>query len=64
MTAEAEARKTLINTAKGVINDVHGIITESQDSNVPLDGDEIEIVTKKLYRAVQTLKTAQSLPIY
>lgn len=63
MTAEAEARKTLITTAKNIVNDVLVIITDSEDSNVPLDGDEIEIVVKKLFRVTQTLKTAQSLPL-
>ena len=64
MTAEAEARKTLINTGKNLTQDVINIIAESQDSDIPLDGDEIEIITKKLYRVIQTLKTAQSLPTY
>ena len=63
MTAEAEARKTLITTAKNIVNDVLVIISDSEDSNVPLDGDEIEIVVKKLFRVTQTLKTAQSLPL-
>lgn len=64
MTTEAEARKTLINTSKTLLTDSFELITDAENSNVPLDGDEIEIVTKKLYRAIQTLKTAQSLPVY
>lgn len=63
MTAEAEARKTLIKTAKNILSDVVVIIESSEDSNIPLDGDELEIVTKKLFRVTQTLKTAQSLPL-
>lgn len=64
MTTEAEARKTLIDTSKNILNDVLDIIiTAEATPGQPLDGDEIEIVVKKLFRVTQTLKTAQSLPL-
>ena len=61
----AETRKSLIQHATNILVEIEERdLTDSLDSNVPLDGDEIEIITKKLYRVIQTLKTAQSLPIY
>ena len=63
MATEAEAREVLINTSKDLLNDAIDEIITAGSSNVPLDGDEIEYITKKLYRAIQTLKTAQSLSL-
>lgn len=63
MATEAEAREVLINTSKDLLNDAIDEIITAGSSNVPLDGDEIGYITKKLYRAIQTLKTAQSLPL-
>lgn len=61
----AETRKSLIQHATNILVEIEELdLTDSLDANVPLDGDEIEIITKKLYRVIQTLKTAQSLPLH
>lgn len=61
----AETRKSLIQHATNILVEIEERdLTDSLDANVPLDGDEIEIITKKLYRVIQTLKTAQSLPLH
>lgn len=60
----AETRQSLIQHATNILVEIEERdLTDSLDANVPLDGDELEIITKKLYRVIQTLKTAQSLPL-
>lgn len=61
MTAEAEARKTLIASSKNVLEDI--VFELDSSVNFPLTGVDLEDITKKLYRITGTLKTAQSLSV-
>jgi hypothetical protein len=59
MTIEAEARQTLITVSQELLEDIVSDLSSSDQR--PLTGQELEDMTRKLYRVTSTLKTAQSL---
>lgn len=59
MATEAEARQTLVKTSADILEDI--VLDLNDTTQRPLTGQDLEDITRKLYRVTQTLKTAQSL---